>query len=165
MVKWSHADSVIQEIIDDTMAHAKGLDYAAYAIVGGSAAHRQAGDSARQITISNQARSGSLKGRLTNLALSDRSEDEQVALWRQILQSVHANLEELNTKLISAGQGSCARAVLDVHMGGFFYSRLDRQSVLFGATIDQTQVNSGRCEREMYHMVAQIEAVFLAHGA
>ncbi len=57
----------------------------------------------------------------------------------------------------------CA-VVFDIDMGGFYLTRIGSHAVLFGATLDQEEVNNGRCEREMYRMAAQIEAVCTAHG-
>lgn len=159
--------SVIQDILDDTMTRAQGLDYAVYAVTynpppGGAATEIHGSP---KLIVLNRSRNEQLTRRLQRFAFRTRTADRQVELWEITLHKVNDALRTLDSEFIKTGQGENVRVVLDVDMGGFFYTRLGRHAVLFGVTLDQAEVNSGRCEREMYQMVAQIEAVSTAYGA
>ncbi len=73
-------------------------------------------------------------------------------------------LGSLDGEFVKTGQGENVRVVFDVDMGGLYYTRIGSHAVLFGATLDQEEVNNGRCEKEMSRMVAQIEDVCTSHG-
>ena len=78
---------------------------------------------------------------------------------------MHYALTALDNELVRAGLGENVRVVLDVDMGGYFYHRVNSHTILFGATLDQAQINNGQCDREMKQMVSELQAVFTAHGA
>jgi hypothetical protein len=158
--------SVIQDILDDTMLCSRGLDYAAYAT--SSPSPRLVGrvaDAETSLTVVNwQHNKPLISRRLQRFAFETRTVEQQVNLWTAVLYKIYHVLQILDVEFVKTGQGENVRLVFDVDMGGFFYTRIGRHAVLFGATLDQAEVNSGRCEREMYHMVAQIEAVCTAYG-
>ena len=156
------AHSTIVDILDDTMKRAKGLDYVVFAIMLPAAG---ADPVALQASIQARSRGSLLDSRLKRFALRGRTSDEQAKRWEMVLQRVITTLAELDQTFINAGQGANSRVVFDVDMGGYFLTRIGHHAVLFGATLDQAEVNGGRCEREMYHIVSQIEVVFTAQGA
>jgi hypothetical protein len=158
-------DSVIQDILHDTMTRSRGLDYAVYAVTDASDPDLAAAEGPPKLLILNRSRGEQLSYRLERFAFLGRTADHQVDLWEGILHRIHSALRSLDPEFVTTGQGANVRVVFDVDMGGFFYTRLGSQAVLFGATLDQAEVNNGRCEREMYHLTSQIEAVFTAHGA
>jgi hypothetical protein len=155
---------IIQEILDSTIGAPRrppGLNYAVYAT-----SHLPGRKGEPNLVILN--RSGDrrhLEALLTKFAGPTVSADAQRALWDEALQSVHRCLLALDKELMKTGQGENIRVVLDIDMGGLYYTRLGTHAVLFGCTLDQAEVNNGRCEKEMHHMVSQIQAVFTAHGA
>jgi hypothetical protein len=155
---------IIQEILDSTVGaprHPPGLNYVVYAV---SSLPGRKGEP--DLLILN--RSGNrqhLEALLTKFTGPTGSADAQRILWDELLQSVHRCMLALDKELVKAGQGENIRVVLDIDMGGLYYTRLGTHAVLFGCTLDQAEVNNGRCEKEMQHMVSQIQAVFTAHGA
>ncbi len=67
--------------------------------------------------------------------------------------------------MFGPAKGKMCRVVFDLDMGGFFYTRTGSHAILFGATLDQAEVNNRHCDEEMRGMVAEIEVVCTAHGA
>jgi hypothetical protein len=149
--------SLIQEIMDYNLKRPGGLDYAAYALAQGPELVIE-----RLITSSNDRQLADL---LRRLACTGRTPAKQIELWNQLLPTTHRAMCELDRAFATTGQGENVRIVFDVDMGGFFYTRLGSHAVLFGATLDQAQVNNGRCEQVMRSIVSQIEAKCTAHGA
>jgi hypothetical protein len=153
--------SLIQNILDDTVQDRKrGLDYAAYAVTRDSGA---AGESELRILL--RSHHIQIEILLKKFGCVGRTPTEQVELWEQLLPRVHGALRGLDREFVRTGQGENVRVVFDIDMGGLYYTRIGTHAVLFGATLDQDEVNNGRCERDMYRMVAQIEAVSTSHGA
>jgi hypothetical protein len=163
----SERPSIIQNILDDTIKldgknkkGARGLDYAAYAVMAPPVKGKGGG-----LEVVNEARNESqLSDRLDRFACSGRTPDQQFDTWKELLGQVDKALRSLDGEFIKTGQGETVRVVFDIDMGGIYYTRIGTHAVLFGATLDQEEVNNGRCEREMYRMVAQIEDVCTAHG-
>ena len=154
--------SIIQNILDDTVRHARGLDYALYAVRHpGLDQELETGPEPEFVESLNVKQLDDL---LERLACRDRTPDEQRDLWKKHLRRVDRALRDLDKEFVETGQGETVRVVLDLDMGGLYYTRIDSRAVLFGATLDQEEVNNGRCEREMSRMVAQIEAVCTIHG-
>jgi hypothetical protein len=156
--------SLIQNILDETVKNReRGLDYAAYAVPGDPR------DSASRLKILSWSRNEQLDQLLERFACRTpagiRSAARQIELWDELLPRVHEVLRGLDADFVRTGQGENVRVVFDVDMGALYYTRLGSNAVLFGATLDQEEVNNGRCERDMYRMVAQIEAVCTTFGA
>ncbi|MGC9945011.1 MAG: hypothetical protein ABSF64_01330 [Bryobacteraceae bacterium] len=150
--------SLIQNILDNTVTeHEHGLDYAAYAVIIDPAEH--------SLEILGRALHPQLGKLLKNFACEGRTADQQKERWEELLRQVHKALAGLDDDFVGAGQGENVRVVFDLDMGGVYYTRLGRHAVLFGATLDQEEVNNGQCERDMYRMVAQIEAVSTTQGS
>ena len=157
--------SIIQEVLDHAIQKLQppaGLNYAAYAVQiypGGPG-----GETGLRI-VCKSCNSKHLKRVQSRFSGPGASEEQQVLLWEQLLPKLHDSLVRLDEELFKTGQGGNVRAVFDVDMGGFFYDRINSQTILFGATLDQSQINNGQCDREMKQMVSEIQAVFTAHGA
>jgi hypothetical protein len=157
--------SLIQNILDDTvMKRERGLDYAAYAVTGDARADCEA-----RLEVLYRSRSEQLDELLEKFACETpsgtRTATQQVDLWEKLLPRVHEALRALDWDFVRTGQGENVRVVFDLDMGGLYYTRLGSHAVLFGATLDQEEVNNGRCERDMYRMVSQIETVCTSYGA
>ena len=155
--------SIIEDILDDTVKKQNGgLDFAVYAVAvvnsEDTAAHHK-------LKVIAKSRNDQLGESLDRFACKGRTPGEQFKAWEDLLHKVDGALRRLDRDFINAGQGQNVRVIFDVDMGGFFYERLTSNSVLFAATLDQAEVNNGRCEMEMHRMVSQIQALFTVHGA
>jgi hypothetical protein len=155
-VNGSERRSVIQGILDNYVLGRGGLDYAAYALTQGRKVLED------RLLWSHNRQLASL---LRRFGFGDRTEEQQIALWKGLLQVIHEALCQLDEAFVKTGQGENVRVVFDVDMGGLFYTRTGSHAILFGATLDQAEVNNRRCEDEMRSMVAEIELVCTAHGA
>lgn len=156
--------SIVQDVLDNTIRFRRppaALNYAAYAVETGPDTE---GDASLQVICrsSNDRYLTQLLGRFSG---PNSKPEEQIGLWEELLPKIHKALVQLDDVLVKTGQGENVRTVLDVDMGGFIYSRINRHTILFGATLDQAKLNTGQCEREMKQMVSEIHAVFTAHGA
>jgi hypothetical protein len=159
------AISIVQDVLDATVKRKTsliGLNYAAYAVQTYSAGMNGAPD---LLIVNKSYNEKYLKYLLERFSGPSNTLDEQVGLWEQLLPKVHKAMISLDYQLVKTGQGENVRVVLDVDMGGFLYNRIDSHTVLFGATLDQAQMNNGSCDKEMQQMVSEIQAVFTAHGA
>ena len=159
-----HQDSLILDILNETVSdQTHGLDYAAYVILSDDS-KKEKQKSAPNLAII-EARNDQVNDLLSRFGCRVRSAQEQFDLWRDLLLQLNMAIKSLDAIFARTGQGENVRIVFDIDMGGFYYTRLSSNAFLFGATLDQEEVNNGRCEREMYRMVAQIEAIFTVHGA
>jgi hypothetical protein len=161
----SDAENTIQDILCETVSRARGLDYAAYAVACAADPDGDHGREEPKLVIVNQQYNPQLTDLLRRFACATRTADRQVQIWHDLFPLVHKALVGLDHQFVDTGQGENVRVVFDIDMGGFYYTRLGSHAVLFGATLDQEEVNNGRCEREMHRMVGQLEAIFTAHGA
>ncbi len=157
--------SIVQDVLDNTVKNRRppiGLNYVVYAV-------QTYPDNAKgELGLAVIGRSSNhkyLKLLLERFSGPCNTPEEQISLWDQLLPKVHSTLTALDHELVTAGQGENVRVVLDVDMGGYFYYRINSHTVLFGATLDQAQINNGQCDREMKQMVSEIQAVFTAQGA
>jgi hypothetical protein len=159
------AISIVQDVLDAKVKLKKslvGLNYAAYAVQTYPAG--TSGEADLQIVYKSYNEKY-LKYLLKRFSGPSDTLEEQVLLWDELLSKVHRVTLGLDDELVKTGQGQNVRIVLDVDMGGFFYNRINSHAILFGATLDQAQVNNGSCDIEMQQMVSEIQAVFTAHGA
>jgi hypothetical protein len=157
--------SIIKDILDDTVKkQSGGLDFAAYAVATNLPENVDDTKGRYKLKIMCESRNPQLGSLLEKFACESRTPDEQFKVWQDLLHKVDVALRRLDRDFINAGQGENVRVVFDVDMGGFYYTRLTSNAVLFGAALDQAEVNNGRCEMEMHGIVAQIQAVFTVHG-
>jgi hypothetical protein len=157
MAKILSIDSIIQDVLDNTVRTERpqiGLNYVIYGVTGVSGIR----------VVASSCNEKYLEKLLERFAGPCETVNEQLELWNKLLPKIHAALTSLDEDLVQTGQGENVRAVFDVDMGGFFYNRISTHALLFGATLDQAQINNGRCDREMQQMVSEIQAVFTAHG-
>jgi hypothetical protein len=163
------AGQVITSIVQDVLDHAiqkqrppAGLNYAAYAVQ--TYPDSPSGETGLRI-VCKSCNYKHLKRLRNHYSGPSTTAEQQVLLWEELLPKLHIAFVRLDQELFKTGQGENVRVVLDVDMGGFFYDRINSQTILFGATLDQSQVNNGQCDKEMRQMVSEIQAVFTAHGA
>jgi hypothetical protein len=157
--------SIVQDVLDNNVKLRRppiGLNYAAYAVL--TLPDGANGEHGLQV-IGRSSNHKYLKQLLERFSGPSSTPDAQIKLWEELLPKVHNALALLDGALVLAGQGENVRAVLDVDMGGFFYNRVNSHSILFGATLDQSQVSNSQCDREMRQMVSELQAVFTAHGS
>jgi hypothetical protein len=157
--------SVVQDILDNAVQRRHppaGLNYAAYAV---QTYPDGANSGAKLEILCKSCDIKHLERLINHFSGPAATPAEQISLWEELLPKLHEALLRMDGDLVKAGQGANVRAVFDVDMGGFFYDRINSNTVLFGATLHQLQVNNGRCEKEMRQMVSEIQAVFTAHGA
>ena len=157
--------SIVQDVLDTavkTKTSLIGLNYAAYAVQTYPAG---ISGEAGLLIIGKSYNQRYLEYLLKRFAGPSDTLEEQIKRWDQLVPKLHKAMLSLDGQLVQTGQGENARVVFDVDMGGFFYNRINSHSVLFGATLDQAQVNNGSCDKEMQNMTAEIQAVFTAHGA
>jgi hypothetical protein len=85
-----------------------------------------------------------------------RTPEEQVELWRKLAGEIHAHRAELDATIAGARQGRNRRLVFDLEFGGIFFKylrlrdprdELDTSLYLFGATLNQSEMDSGRAEQ------------------
>jgi len=151
-------ESIVQDVLDNSVRLRRppaALNYAAYAV--------EVEESLQVIYWSSNI--GYMKQLLDRFAGPSSKPEEQIAIWQELLPKIHDAVVKLDDAMVKAGQGENIRAVFDVDMGGFIYSRVNRHTILFGATLDQAKINNGHCEREMKQMVSELQAVFTTHGA
>jgi hypothetical protein len=157
--------SIVQDVLDNTIQRRNppaGLNYAAFAI---QTYPSDANGGTKLKLVSKSCNTKHLERLLSRFSGPASTPDEQVLLWEELLPKLHDALIRMDGDLFKVGQGANVRVVLDVDMGGFFYDRINSNTILFGATLDQLQVNNGQCDKEMRQMVSEIQAVFTAHGA
>jgi hypothetical protein len=158
------ADSLIQELLDYTVKFKRppiGLNYVVYAATNNTATPALADLE----VVARSCNEKYLEHLLRRFGGPSSTVAEQLALWNKLLPKIHTALVSLDEELAQTGQGENVRVVLDVDLGGFFYTRIGSHALLFGATVDQAQVNNGRCDREMQQMASEIAAIFTSHGA
>jgi hypothetical protein len=156
--------SLIQDILDFAVKFRRppiGLNYVIYATTSFSGSKDSTPEVRPLVTSSNRKY---LQKLLKQFSGPSKTAEEQLLLWDRLLPKIHTSLLVLDHALVETGQGENVRVVLDVDMGGYFYSRIGTHAILFGSTIDQAQINNGTCDREMNQMVSEIQAVFTAHG-
>lgn len=85
-----------------------------------------------------------------------RTATDQVEFWRQIAARIHERMRELDQLVETAHQGHNRRLVFDCEYGGLFFrylrlpdpaNQVDTGLYLFGATLNQTEMTSGRAEQ------------------
>ena len=89
----------------------------------------------------------------------------QVAAWDAVAAGLHAGLAALDPEFAATGQGENVRAVFDIDMGGFFFTRLHPTRFLFAATLDQAVMNDDSCDRDVRALVRAITLRTSAHRA
>lgn len=95
----------------------------------------------------------------------DKAAETQVAEWDRAALHLHAGLTGLDRAFAATGQGENVRAVFDVDMGGFFYTRVHAARFLFAATLDQAVMNDDSCDRDVRALVRAITLRTSAHRA
>ena len=157
--------SIVQDVLDNTVKLRRppiGLNYVAYAV---ETYPDDANGETGLLILGRSCNHKYLKQLLGRFSGPGATPEEQISLWEQLLPRVHYALTALDNELVRAGLGENVRVVLDVDMGGYFYHRVNSHTILFGATLDQAQINNGQCDREMKQMFSELQAVFTAHGA
>jgi hypothetical protein len=162
----------IQDILDFYVHRPGGLDYAAYARMSDGVhtrgTRKKVGQDLVRLFESENIQLTNLLKKLGCVARDDDARTTAkllVSRWQELLDQVHKAICDLDEDFEEAGQGQNVRVVFDIDMGAFFYTRTSSHAVVFGATLDQAQVNNGRCDEEMRRMVSEIEAICTAHGA
>ena len=148
----------IQGILTHHLKDREGLDYAAFVRVK---IDPEGNDS---LDIMHEGHHEQIPDLLVRFAMGSRTDDEQVELWGKLIREVHAAMNSLDKHFIRVGQGRNVRVVFDVDMGGIYCTRIGSYAFVFGATLDQAEVNNRRCEEDMRKIVSEIEAIFTAHG-
>jgi hypothetical protein len=157
---------ILEGILKEYVGREGGLDYAAYPVGEDDPGRAQgAADEPRVhwhvfVEWQNQQLDDSLRR-----FGCGRHSREQFQQWRGLVACIHHALCDLDKQFEHTGQGENVRVVFDVDMGGFFYTRITSNAVVFGATLNQAEVNNGRCDAEMRSIVQEIERVLTAHGA
>jgi hypothetical protein len=95
----------------------------------------------------------------------DKAAEGQVAAWDRAAAHLHAGLAALDRAFVATGQGENARAVFDIDMGGFFFTRIHPTRFLFAATLDQAVMNDDSCDRDVRALVRAITLRTSAHRA
>ena len=95
----------------------------------------------------------------------DTAAASQVAEWDRAARHLHDGLAALDRAFVATGQGENVRAVFDIDMGGFFFTRLHPTRFLFAATLDQAVMNDDSCDRDVRALVRAITLRTSAHRA
>lgn len=149
-------DWTIKDILDYHLPERGGLDFVAFAHT----------DAENDLNVALERYfEAKLNASLKRFGVGGRNAAEQVEHWRELIPKVHEAMMKLDRSFLDAGQGKNVRVVFDVDMGGIYYTRIGDYGFVFGASLDQAEVNSRRCEDDMRKIVAEIEALFTAHGA
>jgi hypothetical protein len=94
-----------------------------------------------------------------------RTAEDQVAFWREMAARIHQRMKDLDGLVAAANQGHNRRLVFDCEFGGLFFrylrppdpaSEVDTGLYLFAATLNQTEVTTGR---EGQHFQMLLEAL------
>ena len=96
---------------------------------------------------------------------ADEAAGGPVAEWDRVAVHLHAGLAGLDRAFTPTGQGENVRAVFDIDMGGFFFTRIHPTRFLFAATLDQAVMNDDSCDRDVRALVRAITLRTSAHRA
>ncbi len=92
-----------------------------------------------------------------------RTVNDQVRFWRTLANLIHARMQELDSLIDQAHQGRNRRLVFDAEYGGCFFkylrvpdprSEVDTGLFLFGATLDQLQMDTQVAEKH-FHLLLE----------
>jgi len=84
-----------------------------------------------------------------------RTLEDQLKFWRETAANIHKERAILDAVIAPANQGHNKRIVFDCDFGGLFFwylrppdpqSKLDQGMFLFGATLNQSEISTGRAE-------------------
>lgn len=95
---------------------------------------------------------------------TQEAQDDWRARWRALHRALRDGLKVLDRAFEEAGHGSLVRGVFDVDLGCVYLTRIGAHACVFGATVDQSQVNSRACEQELRRIVAEIETLIYIQG-
>ena len=85
-----------------------------------------------------------------------RTVDDQVELWRELARHIHGQMRQLDELVAVASQGHNRRLVFDCEYGAIYFhylrmpdptAEVDTGVYLFGATLSQAEVDTGRAEQ------------------
>lgn len=94
-----------------------------------------------------------------------RTVDDQIQFWRQMALNLHNRMAELDALIATAHQGHNRRIVFDAEYGGFFFkylrspdptSAIDSGQFLFGATLNQIELDSQTAESHFRYLMEAI---------
>lgn len=104
-----------------------------------------------------------------------RTPEDQLEFWRQLASKLHTEMQSLDELISIVHQGRNCRLIFDCEYGGLYFcylrlpnpgSKVDTSLYLFAATLNQTEVTSGRAEQHfellrdaMHHIDRSIRLV------
>jgi hypothetical protein len=97
-----------------------------------------------------------------------RTADDQVQAWREQAQRIHERMGELDGLIEPAHHGRNRRLVFDAEFGGMFFkylrlsdprSKVDTGLYLFGATLNQVEMNSRRADSHFHLLLEALEHI------
>lgn len=95
----------------------------------------------------------------------EKATENQVAAWDAVAVRLHSGLIALDAAFAPAGQGENVRAIFDIDMGGFIFTRIHPTRFLFAATLDQSVMNDDSCDRDVRALVRAITLRTSPHRA
>lgn len=95
----------------------------------------------------------------------DQATEKQVAAWDAVALRLHTGLAALDAAFAPTGQGENVRAIFDIDMGGFIFTRIHPTRFLFAATLDQSVMNDDSCDRDVRTLVRAITLRTSPHRA
>jgi hypothetical protein len=97
-----------------------------------------------------------------------RTADDQVRFWREAAGQIHQRMPELDAIIECARHGRNRRLVFDAEFGGFYFkylrhpdprSKTDTGLYLFGATLNQVEVDSRRADNHFDLLLAALASI------
>jgi hypothetical protein len=97
-----------------------------------------------------------------------RTADDQVRFWREAAGQIHLRMAELDALIECAHHGRNRRIVFDAEYGGFFFkylrlpdprSKLDTGLYLFGATLNQVEMDSRRADHHFHLLLEALQSI------
>jgi hypothetical protein len=101
-------------------------------------------------------------------ALRVRTEEDQIKFWRLTAAQIHARMKDLDALVETAHQGRNRWLIFDGEFGGLFFrylrladprDRVDTALYLFGATLNQSEMSSGRAEQHFQLLVEALKHI------
>jgi hypothetical protein len=97
-----------------------------------------------------------------------RTVDDQVGSWRDGAAGLHAGMSQLDALIERAGHGRNRRIIFDLEYGGLFFmylrqvdprEKVDTGLYLFGATLNQTEINTQVAETHFNLLVEALRHI------
>lgn len=97
-----------------------------------------------------------------------RTPDHQIELWRAMADRIHKRMAELDALIEPAKQGGNRRIVFDTEFGGIFFrylrlpdsrGKVDTSLYLFGATLSQSEINTGEAQHHFYLLLRALNHI------